>query len=57
MDRTLPSTLEEDLKKDMTSQAQNKVDKILARDDLYEIDSDRAKEIDRIVEAAEKELA
>jgi len=56
MDRTLPSTLEEDLKKDMTGQAQSKVDKILAQDDLYEIDSDRAKEIDRIVEAAEIEL-
>ena len=56
MNRTLPSTLKEDLKKDMTNQAQSKVDKILARDDLYEIDSDRAKEIDRIVEMAEKEL-
>jgi len=56
MDRTLPSSLEEDLKKDMVNQAQTKVEKILARDNLYEIDSDRAKEIDKIVEAAEKEL-
>ncbi len=56
MDRTLSSVLSEDLKKDITNHAQNNVENILARDDLYEIDSDRAKEIDRIVEAAEKEL-
>ena len=56
MDRTLPSTLLEDLKKDMVNQAQDKVKKILLRDDLYEIDSDRAKEIDKIVRVAERKF-
>jgi len=57
MDRTLPSRLEEDMKKDMVFLAQRKVEKILAGDDLYKIDKDREKEIDGIVEAAAKELA
>jgi trimethylamine---corrinoid protein Co-methyltransferase len=56
MDRTLPSSIKEDLKKDMVLQAQAKVEKILAREDLYEIESDKAKEIDLIVKATEKEL-
>ncbi|MCL4415626.1 MAG: trimethylamine methyltransferase family protein, partial [Actinobacteria bacterium] len=56
LDRTLPSTLGEDLKKDIVNSASAKVDKILSRNDLYEIEPDMAKEIDRIVSAAEKEL-
>jgi trimethylamine--corrinoid protein Co-methyltransferase len=56
MDRTPPSTLEEDLKKDMVFQAQEKVEKIITKNDLYEIDIDKRNEIDDIVRAAEKEL-
>jgi len=56
MDRTLPSRLKEDMKKDMVFLAQKKVEKILSGDYLYKIDMEREKEIDRIVSIAEKEL-
>jgi len=56
MDRTLPTSLDKDMEKDMVVQAQRKVEKIISRDDLYKIEDDKSKEIDRIVKAAEKEL-
>jgi trimethylamine---corrinoid protein Co-methyltransferase len=56
LDRTLPSLLEEDMKKDIIKKASVKIRGILLRDDLYEIEQDKAKEIDRIVRSAEKEL-
>lgn len=56
MDRTQPSSLDEDLKRDIVNQAVDKVKNILSRDDLYELDKSRSKEIDRIVKIAEKDL-
>ncbi|MBA7509787.1 Glycine betaine methyltransferase [subsurface metagenome] len=56
MDRFMPSTLNEAIKNDIANQAKKKVKKILSRDNLYVIDKDRAKEIDKIVKRAELEL-
>ncbi|MBN2073425.1 MAG: trimethylamine methyltransferase family protein [Actinobacteria bacterium] len=55
-DHSLSSGYENDLKKDMLLKANEKVVKILSRADLYEIDKDRANQIDMIVERAQKSL-
>ena len=52
-DHTLSQGYENDIKKDMLVKAHDKVEKTLNRDDLYEIELDKAKEIDEIVKRAE----
>ncbi len=55
-DHTLSQGLEKDLNMDILFKANDKVEKILTRTDLYEINKDMAKEIDDIVLRAEKFL-
>ena len=52
-DRTPPDTLETERTRDMVDAATEKVRSIWQRDDLYRIDDDRAKAIDKPVERAE----
>jgi trimethylamine---corrinoid protein Co-methyltransferase len=55
-DHTLSQGLEKDLNNDILLKANKKVEKIISSPDLYEIDEARAKEIDAIVNKAEKYL-
>ena len=55
MDRTLSLGLQEDRARDMVEKAMSRKKAVLAKAD-YEIDSDRAREIDKILLAAERAL-
>jgi trimethylamine--corrinoid protein Co-methyltransferase len=55
-DRRCAGTLEADRRKDMLEAARQKVRDIWRRDDLYRIDDDRARAIDKVVAAAERIL-
>ena len=55
-DRRCPGTLDADREKDMLNAARDRVRGILVREDLYQIDDDRAGAIDDIVKRAEQIL-
>ncbi len=55
-DHTLSKGFEEDIKHDILEKAHGKVQKILSRDDHYEIGLEKSREIDKIVKDAEKYL-
>jgi len=55
-DHTLSRGLEKDIKMDIVNKASEKVGNILSKTDLYELDMERSKEIDDIVNRAEKYL-
>jgi trimethylamine--corrinoid protein Co-methyltransferase len=57
MDRTLPdSETQDDQSRDMLAAAHRRVEEILAREDLYEVDPDQLQAIDEVVRAAGREL-
>ncbi len=56
MDRTGFTSIKQSKEKDMYSAAHDKVREMLNSGDFWEIDSDRAKEIDAVVEKARKHL-
>ncbi|MCL5073632.1 MAG: trimethylamine methyltransferase family protein [Actinobacteria bacterium] len=55
-DHTLSQGYDNDIQKDMLIKAHDKVEKILSRDNLYEIDPWRNKQIDEVVKMAERKL-
>ena len=56
LDRRCPSTLENEKTNDMLAAAHNQLVSIWNRDDLYQIDDERAKAIDKVVASAERIL-
>ncbi|MBI2441260.1 MAG: trimethylamine methyltransferase family protein [Lentisphaerae bacterium] len=55
-DRTMPTGLESERKKDMVAAAQEKLEAIWNRDDLYQIDEERSRAIDEVVNRAQRVL-
>lgn len=55
-DRSMPTGLESERKKDMVEAAQAKLQAVWRRDDLYQIDADRSRAIDKVVARAERVL-
>jgi len=56
LDRTSFKSIEENKDRDIYNNAHQRVSQLLSSNDFYEIDGDRAKEIDSIIKKAEKTL-